>query len=197
MPDQPQPATQVHPRKLEIVDAAIACFLRQGYHQTGMRDIAREAGVSIGNLYNHFKGKEALLAFIGALESAELAPFIDGLTSPPSPRQRLLTFIDTYGAYAARPENALLGVELLAEALRTPKIAAVFEQNRASLSAALETCLQQGAQSGDWSLPAPPAEVATMVLDMIESHGLRQNLGARAQSDASGLRRFILAALAG
>ena len=51
----------IHPRKIEIVHAAVTCFLERGYHQTGVRDIAKQAEVSLGNLYIHFKGKEALL----------------------------------------------------------------------------------------------------------------------------------------
>lgn len=45
----------------EILDAALRLFLRQGYHATGMREIAREAGVSLGAAYNHFSSKEQIL----------------------------------------------------------------------------------------------------------------------------------------
>jgi AcrR family transcriptional regulator len=44
-----------------IVDAAMACFARQGYAQTTIRLIAQEAGVSTGLMYHYFDGKEALL----------------------------------------------------------------------------------------------------------------------------------------
>ncbi len=44
-----------------ILEAALRLFLRQGYHATGVREIAREAGVSLGAAYNHFASKEQIL----------------------------------------------------------------------------------------------------------------------------------------
>lgn len=44
-----------------ILDAARQLFLRQGYHATGMREIARDAGISLSTAYNHFTSKEEIL----------------------------------------------------------------------------------------------------------------------------------------
>ena len=43
-----------------IEDAALRLFTRQRYFGTSMRDIATEAGISIGNIYNYYPNKEAL-----------------------------------------------------------------------------------------------------------------------------------------
>jgi AcrR family transcriptional regulator len=48
-------------RRAHILEAALMSLLEKGYHQTGVRDIAKRAGVSLGNLYNHFSGKHAVL----------------------------------------------------------------------------------------------------------------------------------------
>jgi AcrR family transcriptional regulator len=50
-----------------IVEAAVACFARKGYHNTTMDDIAAESGLSKGSLYWHFEGKEAL--FLAGMEA--------------------------------------------------------------------------------------------------------------------------------
>ena len=44
----------------QIVSAAHRLFLTQGYHGTTMRQIAKESGMALGSLYNHFTDKEAL-----------------------------------------------------------------------------------------------------------------------------------------
>lgn len=44
-----------------ILEAARLLFLRQGYHATGMREIAHDAGISLGATYNHFTSKEQIL----------------------------------------------------------------------------------------------------------------------------------------
>jgi AcrR family transcriptional regulator len=50
-------------RKREILAAASRVFRRKGLHATGMRDIASELDMHVGNLYYYFKNKEELLAF--------------------------------------------------------------------------------------------------------------------------------------
>lgn len=47
-----------------IHDAAARLFLRQGYAQTQISHIAREAGVSVGTVYHDFAGKQELLHFM-------------------------------------------------------------------------------------------------------------------------------------
>ncbi len=46
----------------EILDAAEHLFHAKGFGQTTMEAVAREAGVSVGTLYNTFQGKEDLYA---------------------------------------------------------------------------------------------------------------------------------------
>lgn len=47
-------------RKQQIREAATRCFVRRGYAQTRLLDIAREAGLSKGGVYFHYKAKEQL-----------------------------------------------------------------------------------------------------------------------------------------
>jgi AcrR family transcriptional regulator len=51
-------------KKREILDAASRVFRRKGLHASGMRDIAAELGMAVGNLYYYFKDKAELLAFV-------------------------------------------------------------------------------------------------------------------------------------
>ena len=51
-------------KKREILQAASRVFRRRGLQATGMRDIAAELDMAVGNLYYYFKDKEALLAFV-------------------------------------------------------------------------------------------------------------------------------------
>ena len=43
-----------------IVEAAYQLFIERGYHGTSMRDVGREAGLTVGAIYNHFPNKEDL-----------------------------------------------------------------------------------------------------------------------------------------
>lgn len=47
-------------RRRLVEDTAIRLFCERGYCAVGLREIAEEAGVSLGNIYNHCEGKEPL-----------------------------------------------------------------------------------------------------------------------------------------
>ena len=55
--------SKAHRKQLEILAAASRAFRRQGLHATGMRDIAAESRMHVGNLYYYFRNKQELLAF--------------------------------------------------------------------------------------------------------------------------------------
>jgi AcrR family transcriptional regulator len=48
-------------RRKQILDAALAVFSRKGYGEATMPDIAREAGVAVGTIYNYYESKRDLL----------------------------------------------------------------------------------------------------------------------------------------
>jgi AcrR family transcriptional regulator len=48
-------------RRNQILDAAAKVFAAKGFHPTTIRDIAREAGIGDGTIYNYFENKTALL----------------------------------------------------------------------------------------------------------------------------------------
>ena len=60
-------------RREHILDAALRCFARAGFHRTTMHDICREAAVSPGALYIYFDSKEALIAGLCERDRAEFA----------------------------------------------------------------------------------------------------------------------------
>ncbi|MBL8045452.1 MAG: TetR/AcrR family transcriptional regulator [Anaerolineales bacterium] len=48
----------------KLLAAAHKLFLQQGFHGTSMRQIAEEAGVAVGGIYNHFATKEDIFAAV-------------------------------------------------------------------------------------------------------------------------------------
>jgi AcrR family transcriptional regulator len=52
--DEPEPL------ECRILTAALDLFVTRGYHNVSVHDVQREAGVSIGSIYNHFGGKEGM-----------------------------------------------------------------------------------------------------------------------------------------
>lgn len=46
--------------RTKVLNTALRLFSQQGYFNTSIHDIKREAGVSIGAIYHHFENKEAI-----------------------------------------------------------------------------------------------------------------------------------------
>ena len=53
--------TNIKDRRAMILDAALRTFVQRGYPETKVAEIASEAGVAEGTLYNYFPSKEDLL----------------------------------------------------------------------------------------------------------------------------------------
>jgi AcrR family transcriptional regulator len=51
-------------RRRQIVEAALSCFTELGFAETGMADICRKAGASVGSVYHHYAGKDRLAAAV-------------------------------------------------------------------------------------------------------------------------------------
>jgi AcrR family transcriptional regulator len=62
-------AKRAEATKLGLIAAARALFTSRGYHEVGVRDFAKKAGVTRGALYHHFADKEAL--FIAVFDAVE------------------------------------------------------------------------------------------------------------------------------
>src|SRR5438874_12876784 len=80
---QPQIESSNPDRRSQILDAAIVCFAKHGFHQASMHDISAEAGISVGLIYRYFANKEAVISAMAdrhkqeihdLLERAERAP---------------------------------------------------------------------------------------------------------------------------
>jgi AcrR family transcriptional regulator len=57
----------------QIIQAAHRLFVERGYHGTSMRQIAKQAGLALGSIYNHFASKEEILAVV----MIERNPYLD------------------------------------------------------------------------------------------------------------------------
>lgn len=188
--DSPSRQDKTAQRRRRIVEAALSCFVTHGFHRASLRDIAGCAGVSLGNVYNHFASKEALIAEIATLEAEELAPLLDGL------RQRddgaaLLDFARDYLALCRQPVNVALSAEVIAEAARKPELAALFAANRQLLVQGLAEALRRAVLRGEVDASLPPEATAQLLLDAVEGMALRGALFAGTQDDAADLFRLL------
>jgi len=121
-------------RREHILDAAEACFVRNGFHRTTMQDLAREAAMSPGNFYRYFESKEALILGWAERERGRGALLVKSLEREGDRRAAFLGVITQYFAAITR-EAAVLRLDIWSEATRNPAIAAMTERTEAEAKA--------------------------------------------------------------
>jgi TetR/AcrR family fatty acid metabolism transcriptional regulator len=113
-------------RRNQILDAAATIFAKKGFHPTTIKDIATEAGVADGTIYNYFKSKTALL--IGVFERMREAVLADGLPEP-SPEmdfQTLLTELLAQPMRQMKEENFALFRVIVSEAMVNDELRTLY-----------------------------------------------------------------------
>lgn len=174
---------QYQERRDSIVQAAMACFVARGFHATSMRDVAQAAGVSLGNLYNYFSGKDALIAEVATQEQHELQPLVDRLHTAAPTRALIEATLAAYWSLCSDPAWGMLSAECLLETARRPALTGKVDANRRRLVAALAAAIDRGIAGGAFAPGAPAPVVAQVLLDAVESDALRVAL-APARPDA-------------
>lgn len=156
-----------------IVRAALAAFVETGFHQTGIRDIAKRAGVSLGNLYNHFSGKDALIAEIARIEAGEIEKMLAALPVPDTAMDGVCALAAALLTQASRPADAVLSADLTAEAIRNPVVAKVFGANGARIAKELSALIRQGVDKGEMAPPVPVDDCVALIRDAAQAAGMR------------------------
>jgi AcrR family transcriptional regulator len=160
-------------RQRQIIDAARRCFARDGFHQASMLDIVQESGLSAGAIYGHFKSKEEIVEAIarerhrrerellGAAHASE-----DGLGALRALARRFLESLE-------RPEELQerrLGVQVWAEALRSPALLRQVREGVEQPQAALAEILRQARERGELPPSVDAAAAARLMIAVF--HGI-------------------------
>ncbi|GGY39705.1 TetR/AcrR family transcriptional regulator [Pseudoduganella albidiflava] len=188
--------TQTPARQDKIIEAAIACFIRKGFHATSMRDIAKEASVSLGNLYTYFPGKQQLIAEVAELERQGLAPILQSLDEIVSPRiEDVVRILMEYRALNLQPEWAILSAECLAELARTSVLRSAFSENRVLLLNTFASAIERAADTGSLRPAAEPLAIAQLLLDGVEAEALRHAIANEKNSSSAVISSPLLRCL--
>jgi TetR/AcrR family transcriptional repressor of uid operon len=110
-------------RRTQILDAAVACFAKRGFHQASMHDISAEAGISVGLIYRYFQNKEAVIAAMADRHKKQIHEILERARQAPSHRESLDTLFTAHCGEAEPQVTAAFVVDLFAEASRNERVA--------------------------------------------------------------------------
>jgi TetR/AcrR family fatty acid metabolism transcriptional regulator len=147
----------------QIIDAAVRVFARNGFYNSRVSDIAREAGIASGTIYLYFKTKDEILV---TLFREKMAEFVETLrkeiAGEPDARAKLRRLVRLHlETLQARPDVAeVVQVELrqghkFFRGASAHEVSAYFDL--------IGSVLQEGVASGVFRIDLP-VKVATKML---------------------------------
>lgn len=84
-------------RRQEIVNATVELFVKKGFHQTTVREIAKEFGMSMGALYDYIRSKEDILFLVcDHIHTSVSSKLKDSLVSDKGALENLKKAINDY-----------------------------------------------------------------------------------------------------
>jgi AcrR family transcriptional regulator len=90
---------ELEQRRQEVLEVALDLFSRKGFEQTGMAEIAEQAGFAVGTLYTLFKDKDALYSRLIRAAVTEFEQVLAAaLTGPGDEVQKIERYIETQAA---------------------------------------------------------------------------------------------------
>lgn len=138
----------VEERREQIVRAAAKLFSEQGYYSTTIQDIAREADISVGLIYQYFRDKDDVLFLTlqAVLETyeREIPRALEGVEPP---LERLCLAIDAYCRIVDRKRDATVLTYRSTKSLRAERRRYVMEgetRTNRLLAACVRACIAAG-----------------------------------------------------
>jgi len=164
-------------RRRQIMDAAVACFAREGFHATTMQDIVAETGMSAGAIYRYFPAKEDIVAAIAAEHHAREAAVLAGATQHTAPGDLLRDLARVSLGRLADPQEQRwrrVTVQLWGEALRDERIMRVVRSGLDEPIEIIAGLLRRGQRDGSVPAGINPESAAQVCVAIFQGLVLQQ-----------------------
>ena len=140
-------------RSADILESVRSTFAQKGFDGASMQDLARAAGMSVGNFYRYFPSKSAIVEALIALDLAEMERDFRHIIHSPRPLEALRLMLRDHIPQHQCANDGQLWAEITAAALRKPEIGSVCLLMETTIVGYLTTVF--GAETG---LPAEEAK---------------------------------------
>ncbi len=159
---------RVEDQRRRILDAAIACFSRGGFHATGMQAVCAEAGMSPGALYRYFPSKDAIIEAIVERDRAEIPLQLEPLLEAEDVVGALIESARAFLVGHLRPESLPLFPELLAEAARNPAVREITMRCDDVVGDIIMRVLERGMALGQVDATLDPREAVRFLMALTD-----------------------------
>jgi TetR/AcrR family fatty acid metabolism transcriptional regulator len=164
-------------KRERILDAAERVFARQGFYQSRVSEIARDAGVADGTIYLYFKSKDDLLIslFESRMEHVNQR-LAQALADQVTPIDKLMALVRTYLGLVR--DHRELAEVLTIELRQSAKFMKEYASPRfGAFLKLVASVIAEGQERGEFATSVPAPHVARMIFGIIDELALAWLLG--------------------
>lgn len=156
-------------RRLQIIDAALTCFAREGYDGATTAAICREAGIGSGTFFHYFPTKLGVLLAMLELGTREEQEWF----SAQEGRDDARAVLDDYVAHTCE-EMADVRVAGLVRAVGAvmshPEVAAALEHDTVAIRRGLLPWVRAAVAAGDVRTDLPPERLVVWLQALLDGY---------------------------
>jgi TetR/AcrR family transcriptional repressor of uid operon len=165
-----EPTDPIAVRQEQILQAAMICFAKRGFHLTTMHDISAEAKISVGLIYRYFQNKDAVISAMAEEHQREILAVLDHARQAPSLLEALeILFTAPCCENSPRVHSAFV-VDLFAEAGRNPHVAELVSGITETAMDGLTDLISKASERHHAKQNLAPREMAELIF--ATSHGV-------------------------
>ena len=172
----PAPGSRRAGARERLLAAAERLFYAQGIHPVGVELLCAEAGVSKRSLYQHFDGKDGVVAAMVAAQAERQAA--RAAADDSSPRERILRVLDRVDSGASRP--GFRGCPLVSAAVELKDADHPAARVARAAKQAQIDYLAEAAREGGATDPELLGQQLTLLFDGASAHGVVHGTGTPA-----------------
>ncbi|MBR0831901.1 TetR/AcrR family transcriptional regulator [Bradyrhizobium manausense] len=138
-------------RRQQILEAALACFSEDGFHQTGMSDIVKRSGLSHGAVYLYFQSKDDLIEALADDRHRREAVLNSVAQGSGDAIEGLHALVRVYAQWLTDPAGEArrrVGIHGWAEALRNHRVRSSVVEGIDMPRALIATLVERGQHDG-------------------------------------------------
>jgi TetR/AcrR family transcriptional repressor of uid operon len=150
-------------RREQIMQAAMACFAKRGFHQASMHDISAEAGISVGLIYRYFENKDAVISAMADRHKQEIHEMLERARQASTLLESLEIL---FTAHCCENEPRVISafvVDLYAEASRNPRVADLVRDVLQTAMGGLIDLIARSPEAATGSNGLTPNELAELI----------------------------------
>jgi len=160
-------------RRTQILEAAVVCFSRQGFHRATIQDIVKQSRLSPGAIYNYFSSKEQIIEAIADERHARERKLLFEARKETTVAGALKRLRDAFFGELKNPKERLrrrVSIQMWAEAQRNPRILKLIRRGFEEPRKVLRDILARAQRRGEISRKVDADATARLLIAAF--HGL-------------------------